>query len=121
MSKTVNPKQFNRLAGQLEQLEIEQLGDLFAETIRRKTAAMVSAEIAVEEQFVLKEAAYRAGVSPETMRRWCHQYGIGQQFGPVWVVGGLALEAFLKSRAGVVELSTSDMPAAPHHKQKKSA
>lgn len=45
----------------------------------------------------LKEAAYRANVSPDTIARWCKRYSIGKQMGPKspWRVdpAGLALVA----------------------------
>jgi hypothetical protein len=120
-SKALDEKQFNRLAGKLAQLDLEQIGKLFAETMRQKIAAVAASEIAIEEIFSVKEAADYVGVSDETIRRWCHEYDIGRQIGTTWAVSGLRLRVFIQSRDGVVVLTTPDMPDAPRYRRTGNA
>jgi hypothetical protein len=117
MSKTVSQKQFNRLAGQIEQLDLDRLGHMFAEVLRRKIAAAESsAPIGADAMLATKEAADLVGVTDETVRRWCHQYGIGRQISGVWVVSGVLLKDLIRS--GRVVLPTQNMPDGPHDIQK---
>ena len=48
------------------------------------------------EAITVKEAALRAGRSPQTLREWCARYNLGRRIGGVWLISGPALAMFLE-------------------------
>jgi len=46
----------------------------------------------------LRRAAILAGVSAETVREWCHKYGIGRYEAGVWHISRAGLNKIIRAR-----------------------